>query len=589
MQKRLFGILASIAVIAAACGGATTSSAPPASSAPGTSSAPTTSAAPSGAALAAEQVFRINVGSDPTTLDPNKASSSDSLAMISGLQRSLLAFDKDLKVIPSLAAALPEVSADAKTMTFKLKDGIKYSNGDPIVAEDFVYSWKRMVNPLNAFDYGYVTCELAGVSKLLGACGASPEPTDPAAIDALLADVGVKATDPTTLVVTLDKPATYFQSVIALWFMAPLQKSWIEGPSPFEAANYVASGPFMLDTWDHGSEIIMKPNPNWTGQKPTLTEIRVSMIKEPAQALAAYEADELDQARPPGTEIQRVMADPILGPEVIQIPTLAINYYDFNNGTDPKTLKPLARCTDQKACPTMNKEFRIALTQAVDKVAWRQVAVAGLGEIADSFVMPGIPGNDKDYHPYPFDLTAAKEHMTKALAEIGVPDAAALGKLKFGFNTGGDHETTVAFLAEAWRTAFGLETEQIGSEFSVFQDERTAGQYDITRNGWGADYPHASNQLGLFTCGGGNNASLWCKPDFDALLAQAAAEPDQTKQEELYKTAQRIMYDDAANLPLRYGFTTWVSKPYVSGLIVTPSDFQLPGDQFYETIQILEH
>jgi oligopeptide transport system substrate-binding protein len=588
MHKRLFGILASIAVIAAACGGATTSSAP-ASVAPGTSSAPTTSAAPSGAALAAEQVFRINVGSDPTTLDPNKASSSDSLAMISALQRSLLAFDKDLKVIPSLAAALPEVSADAKTMTFKLKDGIKYSNGDPIVAEDFVYSWRRMVDPRTAADYGYVTCELAGVSKLLGACGADPEPTDAAVIDGLLANVGVKAVDPKTLVVTLDKPATYFQSVLALWFMAPLQKKWIEGPAPFEAANYVSSGPFMLDKWEHGSEIVMKQNPNWTGLKPTLTEIRVSMIKEPAQALAAYENDELDQARPPGAELQRVMSDPVLGPEVIQIPTLNVNYYDFNNGTDPKTLKTLARCTDLKACPTMNKEFRIALTMAVDKVALRQVANAGLGEIANSFVMPGIPGYDKDYNPYPYDVAKAKEHMTKALAEIGVPDAAALGKLKFGFNTGGDHETTVAFLAEAWRTAFGLQTEQIGSAFAVFQDERVLGNFDIDRNGWGADYPHASNQLGLFTCGGGSNASMWCNKDYDGLLAKAAQEADQTKQEELYKQAQRIMYDDAVNIPLRYGFTTWVSKPYVSGLIVTPSDFQLPGDQFYETIQILEH
>ena len=305
---------------------------------------------------------------------------------------ALLAFDKDLKVVPSLAAALPEVSADAKTITFKLRDGIKYSNGDPIVADDFVYSWKRMVDPRNASDYGYVTCELAGVSKLLGACGADPEPTDPAAIDALLANVGVKAPDPKTLVVTLDKPATYFQSVIALWFMSPLQKKWIEGPAPFEAANYVSSGPFMLDTWDHGSEIVLKPNPNWNGHKPTLTEIRVSMIKEPAQALAAYEADELDQARPPGAEIQRVMADPVLGPEVIQIPTLAINYYDFNNGIDPKTLKPLASCTDLKACPTMNKEFRIALTQAVDKEALRQVGECRPGRDRQQLRHAGHPG-----------------------------------------------------------------------------------------------------------------------------------------------------------------------------------------------------
>jgi len=275
----------------------------------------------------------------------------------------------------------------------------------------------------------------------------------------------------------------------------------------------------------------------------------------------------------PSEDIIRVKADPILGPMTSDIETTSIDFYDYNNKTGP----------------TANKNFRIALTQAIDKEALRQVANAGLGQIANSFVMPGIPGYDADYNPYPYDVESAKAHMATALQAIGVPDAAALGKLKFGFNTGGDHETTVAFMAEAWRTTFGLETEQIGSEFSVFQDERTQGVYMIDRNGWGADYPHASNQLSLFVCGGGNNASLWCNKDFDALLTTAAQEPDQAKQEELYKQAQRIMYDDAANIPLRYGFTTWVSEPYVSGLVVTPSDFQMPGDQFYETIQILEH
>ena len=141
MQKRLFGILASIAVIAAACGGATTSSAPPAgSAAPGASATAAASPAPSGADLAAEQILTIDLGSEPPTLDPNKAQDSTSIAVLHALHRGLVYFDKDLKVVPALAEALPEVSADAKTLTFTLKDGIKYSNGDPIVAGDFVYS-----------------------------------------------------------------------------------------------------------------------------------------------------------------------------------------------------------------------------------------------------------------------------------------------------------------------------------------------------------------------------------------------------------------------------------------------------------------
>ena len=180
--------------------------------------------------------------------------------------------------------------------------------------------------------------------------------------------------------------------------------------------------------------------------------------------------------------------------------------------------------------------------------------------------------------------------MDKALAELGFGSAAEIPALKFGFNTGGGHEPRVAFLAEAWRQAFGLQTDQIGSEFGVFLTQRTAGEYDIARNGWGADYPHANNQLnGLFTCGGGNNDQQWCNEEFDSLLQQAALEQDQAKQAELYVQAQTIMADEAASLFLVYPPRPALVKPYVSGLTKVPVDSTSPGEYFYETIQILEH
>jgi len=591
MQKRLFGILASIAVIAAACGGATTTSAPPAASgAPGASaSASTESAAPSAADLATDQILKIDLGTEPATLDPNKAQSSDAIAVLSALQRGLVYFDKDLKVVPDLAAALPEISADAKTLTFTLKDGIKYSNGDPIVAGDFVYSMKRLIDPRTAAPYSYVMAEVVGANDLIALGGADPAPSD-ADVEKLLDKVGITAPDDKTLVINLTTPATYFTSVLALWINVPIQEKWITSPNATEAANYVGSGPFILDTWNHNSQIILKPNPNWTGAvKPTLTEIDMSMTTEPAQAQAAYEAGDLDMVLTPSEDVQRVKADATLGPQVVEIPQLAITYYDFNNGIDPKTLKPFAACADLKKCPTMNKDFRIALTQAIDKKAFIDATFAGVGQPANSFVMPGIPGYQEDLDPYPFDLTAAKASMDKALAAIGVSSAADLGKLKFGFNSGSGHEPRVAFLAEAWRQAFGLETEQIGSDFSVFLQQRTAGEYQIARDGWGADYPHANNQLGLFVCGGGNNDVQYCNPDFDKLIAQAAAEPDQDKQVALYNQAQTLLMNDAPFIPLRFGLTVYEVQPYVGGLTITPSDSQLPGDKFYETIQILKH
>ena len=186
--------------------------------------------------------------------------------------------------------------------------------------------------------------------------------------------------------------------------------------------------------------------------------------------------------------------------------------------------------------------------------------------------------------------TAAKATWTRPWRRSAIASAADIPPLKFGFNTGAGHEPRVAFLAEAWSQAFGLKTDQIGSEFSVFLTQRTAGEYDIARDAWGADYPHANNQLGgNFTCGGGNNNSQYCNPAFDALLLQAAVEPDPAKQADLYKQAGKILADDAADLPLLYRDFATVVKPWVDGEIVTPIDHNNPGDKFAETIKILKH
>ena len=185
---------------------------------------------------------------------------------------------------------------------------------------------------------------------------------------------------------------------------------------------------------------------------------------------------------------------------------------------------------------------------------------------------------------------AAKASMDLAMQELGYATPQDIPRLRFGFNSGSGHESRVAFLAQAWTQAFGLQFDQIGSEFGVFLTQRTAGEYDIARNGWGADYPHANNQLnGLFTCGGGNNDQQWCNEEFDALIAQAAVEQDQAAQAALYEQAQKIMADDAASLFLRWGVTPQLVKPYVSGMTRTPMDSAVPGEHFYETIQILEH
>jgi oligopeptide transport system substrate-binding protein len=584
MQKRLFGILATVAIIAAACGGATASSAPPASTEPGASAPAESASAPAASEsnLAEEQILHMSALDEPPTLDPNKAQDSDSIAVLHGITRGLVGLDHDLNVVDELAAS-HEVSADAQTLTFHLRDA-KYSNGDPIVAADLVYGWKRLVDPRTAAPYSYVTNEIVGAPDLLAMAGADPAPSD-ATINAALDKLGVEAPDDKTFIVHLNTPASYFLAAMTLWVFAPVQEKWINTPNATEAGNFLSSGPFLLDKWEHNSEIVLTPNPNWYGDiKPTLTELHMSLRNDQEADQSAYEAGELDMVQTPSPDVARVKADAVLGPQYLEVPTLSTTYYGYNNYQDPK-LKSF-----KKPGPTANKDFRIALTQSIDKQAFIDATYAGVGQVANSFVMPGLPGYQPDLDPYPFDLASAKDHMAKALAALGKSSAADLGKLPFGFNTGAGHEPRVAFLAEAWRQAFGLETDQIGSDFSVFLSQRTEGDYALSRNRWGADYPHANNQLsGLFTCGGGNDDDQYCNKAFDALIAQAAAEPDQDKQADLYKQAQKILFDDAATLPLLFRTFPTLTKAWVDGEQVTSIDHNNPGDNFAETIKILKH
>lgn len=590
MQKRLFGIIASIAVIAAACGGATTSStpgasAPAASLAPGASQS-VASTAPSAAAsgeLADQQVLHVSLGSeDPDTLDPTKASTSTDIGVLHALNRGLVFFDKDLTPIPSLASALPTVSADGLTYTFTLIDA-KYSNGDPIVAADLVYAWKRLIDPRTAASYQAFLHDVAGADAILAMTGAKPAPTD-AAIDAAIAKFGVAAPDPKTFVITLAHPASYFLDIVGLWGAGPIQEKWVKTPNFTEAANYVSSGPFMMKSWTHQSEITLVPNPNWYGQKPTLTEIDFKVGGDPAADQATFEAGQLDMLAASPPDVPRIKADATLGPLVQTQPVLTTDYWGFNT---------------QKG-PTANVHFRRALSMAIDKDTMLATVSGGQGSVADSLVPPGMPGH-QDGIGLKYDVTAAKAELATALTDLGLKDITnadgtvtpaveQLPPLTFGFNTNAGHELPSAYMQNQWRTNLGINSSLVGETFDQFVVDRPLLKFSIARNAWGADYPHPDNWLrALFGTGSGNNDEGYSNKAFDDLLAKGGAEPDLTKSIAFYNEAQKLLVEDAPAVFTRWRVSNYEVEPWVAGVIGTAQDSVVIGDYFYENISILKH
>jgi len=604
MTKRLVALLGVAVIVLASCTSGTPTQAP-GSGGPQASGGTTASQGTGGeGTLAKDQILKLYLSSDdPPQLDPALAQDSVSISVLGNTQRGLLYFDKDLNVVPSAAEKLPDVSDGGQTLTFKLKTGLKYSDGSPIVAGDYVNQFKHLLDPRNAAPYAYIACDMAGAAELLGQAGGCADgpakaPTDNAAIDTLLGKIGISAPDDSTVIVKLARPATYFTTIMAMWVAVPRPASWT---SFTEQADLGASGPFMISNWQHNAQITLVPNPNWYGDiKPTLTEIDLLIGGDPEAALASYEQGAIDTVVVPGTSIRRVADDANLKDQVQDIPQLAITYYDFADCQAGADLCPAQTGTKDGKSATANKDFRIALTQAVNKDQFIDLTFGGLGQAANGMVMPGIPGYDADYNPYPYAPAAAKTHMDKALTDLGVTDTdgdgkvtpADLGPMKFGYNCDAGHLPRVAFLAEAWRTTLGFTQNQFDiscTDFATFLQERPAGKYNVSRDGWGADFPHAKNQLDLFACGSGNNNSQYCNPEFDKLFKQAATEADPQKQTDLYIQAQRLMVDDAAVLFLRYGLTRYLVQPYVSGLSATASDSQNVGDRLFETIKMLEH
>jgi oligopeptide transport system substrate-binding protein len=344
------------------------------------------------------------------------------------------------------------------------------------------------------------------------------------------------------------------------------------------------------------------PNENWYGVKPTLTKLVMLIGGDPEAAVAKYESDAIDIVKVPSTSAVRVKEDPNLMDQVIDTPELSNEYYDFATCGNPKKCPPSTTTADGRT-PMSNKNFRIALARAVDKQELINLTYAGLYTPASGSVMPGIPGWPDDYNPYSFDVAAAKAAMATALTELGIKDKSNppngvdvqdVGKLKFGYNCDAGHTPRVTYLAGAWRKNLGFSDAQFDiscTDFGVFRTERRAGnKYDITRNGWGADFPHPDNQLrDLFATGAGNNNSGYSNPAFDLLLDQATAATDPAKSTELYKRAQRLLVDDAPVLFIGYVNRRWLVKPYVTNYQSVANNHENIGDVFYELYQIQAH
>ena len=521
--------------------------------------------------LAREQVLRANLIQEPPTLDPNKAEDTTSLAVLAPMYEGLTRFRPDLTIEPAIAQSW-NISADGKTFIFKLRDA-KWSDGTPLTAKDFEYSWKRLLNPNTASPYAFVlTEEVAGAEEF----NSAQVPTDTAKLPQLEAAVGVKAVDDKTFQVTLKGPATYFLSVAALWVVFPVNRAAVEkgGDKWTEPPNHVSNGPFILKTWQHQSSITLEPNPNYWDTKPTLARIQYSMIGDQKAALEAYKNNELDIAEPPLADIPALRADPTLSKEIMQISRTTTYYVGFNTAAEP--------FTGEKG-----KLVRQAFSQAIDRKTLVDVVTKGVNLPGASFLPPGLFGHQPTVG-FQFDPAKAKETLQKA----GYADGKALGRITVMYNSPPvpGHKPIIEFIADQLTKNLGVDVEIKTMEWAAYLGLlKTKDAPQMFRMGWNSDYPHPNDWLNVvFNSKSVQNYSKYNNAQFDKLVTDAAREPDQAKQLQMYNQAQQILVDDAPVIFIYWYGRFRMVKPWVKDLVTTPQDPDL-GEYFMRLMKIAQH
>ncbi len=498
----------------------------------------------------AKSIIKYNIGSDPKTLDPALNAEVQAGSVLENIYEGLMRLDDKDKAIPGVAEKV-DISEDGLTYTFHLRDS-KWSDGSPVTAQDFEYSWKRALDPATAAEYAYQLYYLQNGEKY-NAGEASAE------------EVGVKAIDEKTLEVKLVGPTQYFLELTAFPTYFPVKKDIVEKDKEAWATkpeNCVFNGPFKAIKWERNNVIQTVKNENYYDvQRVKLDGVDYTMIAEETTSLSAFESGEIDGSDTlPNPQIPKLQAEK--NPGFTIHPQLGTYYYSFNVTKEP----------------TNNPKVRRALSLAIDRKAIVEVVTKG-GQIpALAYVPPGVKEPDgKDFRDkgsdYGLKETPQIEEAKKLLAEAGYPDGKGFPKVTVIYNTLESHKAIAEAIQEMWKKNLGVEVELQNQEWKVFQEARVQGDFVIARDGWLGDYSHPMTFLDMFISSSGNNHPHWKNPEFDKAITESKTSTDVNKSFALMHQAEDLMMKDDIIMPIYYYTNPELMRPDLKDVRISPLGF----------------
>ena len=486
------------------------------------------------------QILRRGNGSDPETLDPHRAEDQHAFAILRDLFEGLTSESADGALVPGVARRW-EISDDGREYTFYLRKDARWSNGDPVLAEDFVAGLRRTLTPGTGSSYAALLFAIRNAEAVVS--GKRPPE-----------DLGVEAVDSRTLKIFLHSPTPYFLGVLALAATYPIHAATVRDGSHgyMRSRQYLSNGAYVLSEWRPLAHIRLLRNKHyWNAESVAIDEVVYKPIADTAAELRQYRADELDITEAvPANQFTQVSES--LAAELLVSPALALYYFAF----------------DLSESPFDDAAIRQALAMAIDRPTLVD-SVTGRGEVAAyGLVPPGVA----NYAAQEFAWKSLDdaERIAKARVLYAAAGYSQAQPLKFTLTYDSDaiHEKIALAVAAMWRENLGAEVSLQGKEWKLFLATREQRQdWQIMRFAWYGDYNDASTFTDILRSGNEQNLPGYNNPEFDALLQAAAVAPDASQRRELLERAERLMLDDYPIIPAYFFVNKHLVKPYVRNFV----------------------
>lgn len=557
----------------AACGGGTTESTAP-------SEAPVESTAP----VAEGFNLNVNVASEPQTIDPALNSAVDGAIMTGHMFEGLYKWADSgeyvegvtncnlAELVPGQAESYDKADGENGEViyTFHLRDGIKWSDGKPVTAGDFVYSWRRLATPATAADYCYMIDMVKGYAEVNGGTPTGEKDADGNDVMEYAdpSTLAVEAPDDKTFVVTLTYDCPYFLEICAFPAAFPVREDVVSANPDewtYDVATYISNGAYRMKSWTHNSEIVMEKNPEYYDYDKLGPDTITFKLMDDANAmLTAFEAGELDFIEDmPVDDIPSLLANGDLN----IVPYIGTYYVCYNT----------------QAAPFDDWRVRKAFTLAID-AQYIVENVTQTGQLpASGFVPSGVAdaesGSDfraigGDYWTPATDDEQYAKNVAEAqqlLADAGYPNGEGFPTVTYLYNTNDNHQKIGEALQQQWSTALNVNVKLENQDWAVFLETRKQGNYQVARNGWIADYNDPISFLDMWLTGGGNNDAQYSNADYDAAINEAKSTADPAaRMAAMHKAEDIIMGQDWALGPIYFYTQKYMLNSDVKGMYYTP-------------------